>query len=177
MPNHCNNELTITGSAETLDTIRTNHLKREAYGEALDFDTIKPYPQKFKDQDEVARKHREANPNDWSVKDGFNSGGYDWCVNNWGTKWNAYDGDVKRMSPTELFLLFQTAWAPPLPIIKELSKMYPKAVFSLYYEEPGMAFHGLWVCQDGKVIDDWVKDLPPEEEEEWDDIIEIKEEM
>ena len=43
---------------------------------------------------------------------------YDWCISNWGTKWNAYgysedtidyhDGDT---------LYFQTAWSAPHPVI------------------------------------------------------------
>ena len=51
---------------------------------------------------------------------------YDWAINNWGTKWNAYgygedaidyhDGDM---------LYFQTAWAAPHPVLEKLSKMFP----------------------------------------------------
>ena len=51
---------------------------------------------------------------------------YDWAINNWGTKWNAYgygedaidyhDGDM---------LYFQTAWAAPHPVLEKLSEMFP----------------------------------------------------
>jgi len=51
---------------------------------------------------------------------------YDWCVSNWGTKWNAYgyneepidyhDGDM---------LYFQTAWSAPHPVLEKLAEMFP----------------------------------------------------
>lgn len=45
---------------------------------------------------------------------------YDWCIKNWGTKWNAYecfwDGNT---------LQFYTAWSAPEPVIAALSKQYP----------------------------------------------------
>ena len=51
---------------------------------------------------------------------------YDWCISNWGTKWNAYgysedtidyhDGDM---------LYFQTAWSAPHPILEKLTQMFP----------------------------------------------------
>ena len=45
---------------------------------------------------------------------------YDWCVKNWGTKWNAYE--IKRFGNT---LIFETAWSAPVPIIKRISEMFP----------------------------------------------------
>ena len=41
---------------------------------------------------------------------------YEWCVKNWGTKWNA---DTLSVSDDEI--IFNTAWSPSEPIIKELS--------------------------------------------------------
>lgn len=51
---------------------------------------------------------------------------YEWCVRNWGTKWNAYgydeggvdyhDGDSLR---------FQTAWSAPHPVLEKLTEMFP----------------------------------------------------
>lgn len=46
---------------------------------------------------------------------------YDWCINNWGTKWNSYDawkGEDKS-------LIFSTAWSAPHPVIEALAKKYP----------------------------------------------------
>lgn len=49
---------------------------------------------------------------------------YDWCVDHWGTKWNAY-GCVE-VDPDAKFLQFNTAWNCPFPVIAELSFNNPE---------------------------------------------------
>ena len=46
---------------------------------------------------------------------------YDWCINNWGTKWNSYDPDTDFPDG----LSFSTAWSAPEPVIRALSERYP----------------------------------------------------
>ena len=46
---------------------------------------------------------------------------YDWCIKNWGTKWNSYDawkGDDHGFR-------FSTAWSAPHPVLCAMSKKYP----------------------------------------------------
>lgn len=50
---------------------------------------------------------------------------YEWCVQNWGTKWNAYDCNAALDANTMTFL---TAWSAPHPILQKLSEMYPDIV-------------------------------------------------
>lgn len=52
---------------------------------------------------------------------------YEWCVENWGTKWNAYDF-VRSFEPNTI--IFHTAWSCALNVIKQLSKMYPDITFT-----------------------------------------------
>lgn len=47
---------------------------------------------------------------------------YNWCIDNWGTKWNAL-GTGKWID--EDTITFKTAWSAPLPVIEKLSEMYP----------------------------------------------------
>lgn len=47
---------------------------------------------------------------------------YDWRIQNWGTKWNAYDCVIE-----ENCLKLSTAWSEPEPIIKKISEMVPNA--------------------------------------------------
>lgn len=54
------------------------------------------------------------------VKYGY-SAWYDWCINNWGTKWNAMDTQIRCDDE----ISFLTAWSPPDPIYLKLSEMYP----------------------------------------------------
>ena len=45
---------------------------------------------------------------------------YDWCCENWGTKWNASDTYIIDDNEIE----FSTAWSCPVNIFKELSKQF-----------------------------------------------------
>lgn len=51
---------------------------------------------------------------------------YEWRVNNWGSKWNAYDFWYESDSN---ILVFNTAWCNVSPIISKLSEMYPQINF------------------------------------------------
>jgi hypothetical protein len=114
MPNWCENELTITGPdvSKILEAIRSVPGEDED-ARVLDFDRILPYPQAFKQKDQRAHEYQqrflaiqrtapeaqdqfrslaaefEVEAGTPWLQDGFNSGGYEWCCENWGTKWNA----------------------------------------------------------------------------------------
>ena len=51
---------------------------------------------------------------------------YEWSINNWGTKWNAYDClifDDDEHDYDEI--CFNTAWSAPHPILSKIAQMYP----------------------------------------------------
>lgn len=58
---------------------------------------------------------------------------YEWCIANWGTKWNAYDQNDKRNTTDTIY--FQTAWSSPIALIQELSKMFPLVKLELTYAD------------------------------------------
>lgn len=70
---------------------------------------------------------------------------YDWSVDNWGTKWNSSECRLVQEKVSVLngktkykcVYQFETAWAPPVPVIEQLSKRYPKLNFKLFYEIEG----------------------------------------
>lgn len=45
---------------------------------------------------------------------------YDWCIENWGTKWDIYDAQCDRMDANTLVMSFNTAWSPPIPVYEKL---------------------------------------------------------
>lgn len=57
---------------------------------------------------------------------------YEWCIKNWGTKWNAdglsafENGEIPDSNPT---ISFQTAWSAPHPILAKLAETYPDVSF------------------------------------------------
>jgi len=154
MPNWCDCELNVRGKTEDV------HRLREAVksdDEVLSANRIIPYPEKFRRLDEVANQHEAEHPDDWQnrPKDGFNSGGYDWCIQNWGTKWGFCHSETiseeECQGETTLEYRFASAWDPPIPLIKKLGEMFPMLEIELRYFECGAAFNGLYSVKDGQV--------------------------
>ena len=66
---------------------------------------------------------------------------YDYCVNEWGTKWDVHGQEVNDI-PNGVILTFDSAWAPPTNAYEKLMAMGFQ-IRAMYYE-PGMAFAGIW---------------------------------
>ena len=68
---------------------------------------------------------------------------YDFCVNEWGTKWDiGADGNPAQDFPGGLMLGFDSAWAPPCAAYEKLTEQGFR-IRAMYYE-PGMGFAGVW---------------------------------
>ncbi len=69
---------------------------------------------------------------------------YDFCVSNWGTKWDVGgdDGRDDRVDAHELQLNFDSAWSPPMGVYEALVAQGFEVL--AYYHESGMAFVGRW---------------------------------
>jgi hypothetical protein len=123
MPNWCDNDLTIHGPEGAVETVMALVGLDQPEPE-FDFNKVVEYPAGL----------------------GFNSGGYDWCIQNWGTKWNACNivtNPVRTLKKSSrLDITFQTAWAPPTPIIMALAKLFPECKFTLKYYEMGAGYQG-----------------------------------
>jgi len=138
----------------------------------FDFNKVLPYPEKYAILDKKSNEMRDKNVDLKDIPtDGFNSGGYEWCIENWGTKWNACepvvsaDGNMAEIS-------FDTAWSPSLQVTKMLSKLFPTLIFKHSYEEGGCDFSGYVIFEDGETIEDEsgdYDDYPISEHETWDD--------
>jgi hypothetical protein len=149
MPNYCNNVVEIQGPQHILKTL-VDH--------KLDFQKIHPYPPEL--DITAGREGADDSPEQIALvaaeesnlaKYGYRNW-YDWCVNNWGTKWNAggdndamqvdYDEDVNDQG-IALFQ-FDTAWAPPLGVLEKLMDTHPELSIECRYHEPGVGFFGVW---------------------------------
>ena len=69
---------------------------------------------------------------------------YDFCVNEWGTKWDIGGDDLGPAQdiPGGLMLTFDSAWAPPTGAYEKLEDL-GFSIRAMYYE-PGMCFAGIW---------------------------------
>lgn len=161
MPNHCHNDLWIDGPKNDIDALLAL-IGADQEEPKFDFNAIVPYPARFAEMDAamaeicklgnggghwVDRENADAKAamaayaaKYGTDRDGFNSGGYEWCTDNWETKWGAYN--VSRRDYEGVCVTFQTAWAPPKKIIAALAARFPKLELSLEYFERGMAFCG-----------------------------------
>ena len=76
---------------------------------------------------------------------------YDFCVNEWGTKWDVGgDGMIADVSPDgRLTMSFDSAWSPPCNFYEKMVDLGFEV--RAYYYESGMCFAGIW--EDG--IDDF----------------------
>jgi hypothetical protein len=157
MPNYVDCDLIVKGEPDVLDGFRNWLMSLEAdetdrnLGYKIS-DALIPYPQRFKDQTIIA-KEAEKNKTGY-VPDGFNSGGYEWCLTNWGTKWGLYDWKFKEFHKNELIYTFQSAWSPATPLILAMGKKFPELRFDLAYFECGMGFQGKYVIMNGEVAEE-----------------------
>lgn len=186
MPNYCECELTVTGPLEEVNRFikyaESNKLSPEQEDNLLDFNRFIPYPDNFRNQDDMSylqdklRKEmaegyighgmnkKEAEDKAFAafpgIKDGYNQGGHDWCVENWGTKWNACvvnrDIDKRSITLTKCGVRynFDTAWSPPTPIVKKMGEIFTTLKFTLKYWEHGAAFKGEFIADEGVVQKD-----------------------
>lgn len=167
MPNWCGNTLTI-GHADPEMIVRA----RESFAEGRFLSEFIPVPvgllepggesyggpdaEKY---DAVRAKNRaEFGHNSW----------YDWCIKEWGTKWDVGDGTgIQTWDDHEFVVYFDSAWSPPIAAYEKLIDL-GFSVWATYYE-PGCAFAGIW--EDGQddhyelsdMCADDVRDMIPQE--------------
>jgi len=177
MPNHCTNLLSCT-SGKTIGSIIKPYLTDKA--DSIDFNKIIPMPEGilktlgFSTIEEITKERtpeeREAKQKEvvlleeQNQKDYGQKNWYDWCVAVWDTKWNAYScysleedsfGELEDLSS----IGFQTAWSPPINVIRELAKLTGESLRMSYYDE-GWMFGGEYLINaDGSETDNCYEDI------------------
>lgn len=138
MANSCFNEITIEGDSTELKKLLRYVKSRES---EFDFNKILPYPEEYSKMD--------AGGNN----EGYQHGGYEWCIANWGTKWKPAEVIINLYGNT-LSVSFESAWSPALGITAKLAELFPGIKITHSYEEVGMDFSGNVVYENGKLIDE-----------------------
>jgi len=73
---------------------------------------------------------------------------YEWCIKNWGTKWDTYDGG----SIDDHSCCFNTAWSTPFPAMVALSKMLPDCEVEVEYADEDYGSNcGRYTLKNGEV--------------------------
>lgn len=165
MPNWCQNQIDVTGSKEDIKRFL------ELVTEKFDFHKILPMPEELEDftspvkivsDKEFIKQEREYK--DWlntpedkrsplfvrgitqEMSDNFKKeygadNWYNWCVNNWGVKWNSSDVSFDG-GEDWLRFEFLTPWGPPEGICSKLREIFPDVNITWFYKEPGAQISG-----------------------------------
>ena len=164
MPNWCSNNLEVYGERAEIEKFKVAVETEES---CLDFNKIHPMPEDFKGLVIGGCEIDGTRERMWRVIGGKNvaipqetiemwqkqygcAGWYDWCIANWGTKWDASDPDVCD-NGDGLIYHFDTAWSPPIQWLEYVSKKFPTLEFKMKYEEEGMGFMGCARASEGSV--------------------------
>ena len=171
MPNWCLNKVRIRAKKETLEAIKTA-LKGTDYvrpfspnGESsltavesiFCFHSIIPQPDEILDPSDPRRKATKMSSSEildrLGKKDDVMPEWWHWRVNNWGTKWSVHGDDIGfEEKKGTMTYSFDTAWAPPEPVIRQLSEMFPDANILLSFYEPGCIGRGSATYKGGEII-------------------------
>lgn len=133
MPNWCNNNLTLTHKDPAMIQRAYDALER---GEFLS--EFCPIPRELAD----AIANGDVNP-ELIEKYGY-SNWYDFCTNEWGTKWDVGEQGASDIHPdgTMLNTYFDSAWSPPTRAYEKLEQL-GFTVDAMYYEG-GMGYAGTY---------------------------------
>lgn len=161
MPNWCSSDLTLSGPQSAIDDV-LGFIGARDDPPRFDFNRIIPYPAKYAAMDadwkwsmSAEEQAAYAAKYDGATGNGYNEGGYEWCTDHWGTKWNVDEG-VTLTGPCAL--TFDTAWSPPIPVIRALGERFPNVTFTLLYYEAGMGFKGAFVMCGGQEVTNMTSD-------------------
>jgi hypothetical protein len=144
MPNWCNNTLELQHEDPAMIERAT-----KAFAEGRLLEEFCPVPKSLhivagRVGDEAEQKKLEEDTAKNLEVHGYGNW-YDYCVNEWGTKWdvggNDYNAPIEE-SPNKIIMSFDSAWAPPTAAMDKMMDLG----FSvrLYYYEPGMCFAGIY---------------------------------
>lgn len=145
MPNHVTHKLIFDAAKaeEIFAAIRSDD-------RAFDFEKLIPSPPQMYHGNLSAQDDQDF-PCNWNT----------WSRENWGTKWNAYEGSAK-VEGDKAVLQFDTAWSIPYPVLAAFCNRFQIPFEHRYFDE-GSNFWGIerWT------VDKWSGDRVVRTEKLW----------
>lgn len=166
MPNYAVNVLTISGPNGLVQEFLDRNKGRNRL---LTFRAAVPYPKEFEELDRLREEYVRDHPNATLADgpaSGYGSGGYEWCIASWGTKWDTDNPRVSLYDPEagSVTIKFSTAWSPPLPWLEVVTRQSPELTFRLYSDDIDVGWAIEVVCRAGIVaffrereVEDWAE--------------------
>lgn len=156
-------ELNIESSSRTaqgLELVREYQNTLDSLRRRKPFLSPVYYAEILQKHEELHRKKRQDNPEIWALGEKAysnlqrfgSSTWYEWCQQNWGTKWNAYQPcPLRENSDT---MVFYTAWNSIPRLIEILSERYPEQTVSYRWADEDIGHNvGEFSMKAGKIID------------------------
>ena len=171
MPNWCNNNV-IVRHADPEQVAKVV----KGYSEGSLFAEFFPCPAELLAPVEIGENYNDRVAAQEAVnkeKHGYTSW-YDWCINNWGTKWDAgneNDEDLDCADPNKVQLSFDTAWQPPVAFFEKLTEL--GFDITAFYLEEGQGFVGKYTNAEGDESFNFdgsedLEDIPDDIRQFWD---------
>ncbi len=160
MPNWCENKLDVSGNEIDVQKFKELSLVKDDVGNGLHFtmEILRQTPTELLEQ---------TSPNTWRGEETDIQGKlefekkieelkqkyghtdwYDWRVKNWGTKWDAAESYILDDEDEFFSIEYNTAWGPNIEWVRYVAKQFPELTFTLWFEEPGMGFCGVYEVTD-----------------------------
>ena len=162
MPNHVTHKVMVSGDSDEMTAFEEDCFStvEDGFGKGntfLDFNKIVPFPKELAGiisgfaiiDGEKVERWREVDDVDVAITDQDRKElvekygadcGYDWNINNWGTKWNSYNFHSSYSGSTSIEFVFDTAWSTPQQIFNKLTEMYPNLIFDVSCFDEGWGF-------------------------------------
>ena len=152
MPNHCYNRVTVFSKTGEADSLVAIEKLKQIFEDERVFGQIIPEPDwsntPLMTSQEKSLGRIRGNLGELPIDGRFQSTDqaddrwYDWRIQNWDTKWDAFDVSVDDDDPEHLEISFNTAWSPPEAICNQIREDYPDLSVSWFYDEPGCELAG-----------------------------------
>lgn len=154
MPNHVTNVLTLIGTENNVEEVLKALLNEN--GE-VNFNISFPMPNelegtssptKIVSQSEYDAQDNDKEGNMWGrgitrkmsneyIEKYGADNWYEWKLQNWGTKWGAYDS----FRIDDVTFEFSTAWSTPTPFFEKISLDFPNVTFAIKYADEDMGYN------------------------------------
>lgn len=112
-----------------------------------------------KSEQAFLRMRKDIQPDEWELgKTAFQNQirygaptWYEWAIENWGTKWSAYDTGMEINNT----IIFNTAWSRAMPVISKLAEMYPVISFMYRWADEDLGSNvGIAEFKSGELVHD-----------------------
>ncbi len=180
MPNHTSTLLTVTGVDKEIESFIEKAVGKgstgsEAFNEGVGKEPVLSFQSLYPLPSDLVGTRAPSNPETDEEKEhsehlrqlyGYDNW-YDWCIENWSTKWDCYDQDEEWNvedvdGGKSIKLFYYTAWSPATNFYTEVSKQFPGLLFRHEFADEGGSFLGYEEFQNGEMTDmdefDWDSD-------------------